>query len=280
MDPCAATLVRPTGMLKVLTRPATGGPPGVAGSVMAGWALPIGRVWEGIGAGGEDAGTPRWLRARRCAGERRPSLLCRVHAPSARSSASGGSDDRMQWNVDAAGAVRRPRLGLKNAPTAASCSWSMRAANSANAVTPPAACQAGDHDHRVAGQPAAASSVRQSPSHARTPPSAGRARASAPPRPVAGNASDAPQRHPVRRPAARPGEPRRVHERLRQQHRMPVRRPHVPRQPPQAQPQCPRPRDARFGTRPVHRPLVTTPTVEWPAPNRTRFDGRAVMAGL
>jgi len=68
-----------------------------------------------------------------------PSLHWRTHAPSARSSASGGSDDRTSWKsdaADAAGAVRRRRLGLRNAPAAASCSWSMRRANSANAVTP------------------------------------------------------------------------------------------------------------------------------------------------
>ena len=53
-------------------------------------------------------------------------------------------------------------------------------------------------------------------------------------------AARAPQRHPVRRPVAGAGEPRRVHERLRQQHRVPVRVPHVPRQPAQAQPERPR----------------------------------------
>ncbi len=42
----------------------------------------------------------------------------------------------MQWKVEGAGAARRPRLGLKNAPAAASRSWSIRAANSPNAVTP------------------------------------------------------------------------------------------------------------------------------------------------
>ena len=48
------------------------------------------------------------------------------------------------------------------------------------------------------------------------------------------------QRHPVRRPVARAGEARRVHERLRQQHRIPVCVAHVARQPAQAQPQRPR----------------------------------------
>ena len=48
------------------------------------------------------------------------------------------------------------------------------------------------------------------------------------------------QHPPVRRPVADPRKPRRVHERLRQQHRESVRGAHVPRQPAQTQTQHPR----------------------------------------
>ena len=48
------------------------------------------------------------------------------------------------------------------------------------------------------------------------------------------------QHPPVRRPVADPRKPRRVHERLRQQHRKTVHRAHVPRQPAQTQTQHPR----------------------------------------
>ena len=197
-------------------------------------------------------------------------------ARTTRSSASGSMPERMRCRLDREGGARRPVAGRRKARTAASWRWPSRAANSAMAVgpwtpasraavviastlasecrTPRAERNSGTWrrwSKRLRSRPGAGGVHRQGPQQHRLRPPVPDPAAARP-----GEAPRLPRRRPARRQVAGAPVARRVHEGLRQQHRMAEPFLHVPRQAPDRQRQRPRGQVRRPARRQHQEPAV------------------------